>query len=89
MRKSIAIFCLLSLGACDSRPSPEHIKKSKDVTNLCVKKVKAMKLGVGNFDAYYDEQNFKFSYFGTKTENFQFEKCLSDNGIKTKPNEEK
>jgi hypothetical protein len=89
MKKLLAIFCLLSLVSCDSRPSPEQIKKSKDVTALCVKKVKAMRLGTGDFDAYYNEEIGQFSYFGTKTERFQFEKCLSENGVKMKPNEEK
>jgi hypothetical protein len=89
MKKLLFITTMILVGcSVTANPIPPNltgVDRSIYATNECRNTVKtnsALQRGSSNFDAYYKDGQFK--YFGSNSELFQFEKCLSDLGISTK-----
>jgi hypothetical protein len=82
MKKLLLILCLF-LSACNNSPSPAELQEINNTVDACTKKVKALKMGVA-FSAYYDPNSNQFHYFGTDKEQFEYKKCLIENGIPLK-----
>ena len=85
MKKLILIVGLFFLTSCSNEEFlKEHNQKMTEIAKSCKDKVikSSPAPAYAGFDAYYDSNNNKWRYIGTNEENFQFRKCLIENGVK-------
>jgi hypothetical protein len=86
MVKKLSLTIVLFLFACATvNPIPSDLKGADEraiyATNECRKAIQNASLDY-SFNAYYSNGDFR--YIGTKQQMFNFEKCLTDLGIKLK-----